>query len=161
MICTRQEVMQISLRGLSEKLRSTSRHVVFSAFEHWRGLISLLGSPKNLRFWDSHPYRKRPYFATAAFSHNTTRSDFIEGLGLLTAARVRYIRFPLSWRLRALIMGLGKTARKPRQYRLIRAKRPVNQWFGYLQDRPRQAREVESGNVMTIHKGGDPYERGT
>jgi hypothetical protein len=36
----------------------------------------------------------------------------------------------LSWRLRALIMGIGKTARKPRQYRLIRAKGPVNQWFG-------------------------------
>jgi hypothetical protein len=30
------------------------------------------------------------------------------GLGLLTAVRVRYIRFPLSWRLRALIMGMGQ-----------------------------------------------------
>src|SRR4030095_11186444 len=51
-------------------------------------------------FGTAHPLRRRPYFATAAFSHNTTRSDFIEGLGLLTAARVKYIRFPLSWRLR-------------------------------------------------------------
>jgi hypothetical protein len=63
-------------------------------------------------------------------SHNTTHSDFMEGVGLLTAARLRDIRFPLSWRLRALIMGIGKTARKPRQYRLIRAKGPVNQWLG-------------------------------
>jgi hypothetical protein len=39
-----------------------------------------------------------PFFATTAFSHNTTRADFMEGLGLLTAARVRDIRFPLSWR---------------------------------------------------------------
>ena len=27
-------------------------------------------------------------------------------------------------------MGIGKTARKPRQYHFIRAKWPVNQWFG-------------------------------
>jgi hypothetical protein len=74
--------------------------------------------------------KKRPFFATAPFSHNTIRSNFIEGLGLLTTARVGDIRFPLSWRLRALIMGIGKTARKPRQYRLIRAKGPVNQWLG-------------------------------
>jgi hypothetical protein len=53
------------------------------------------------------PSRKRPYFATAAFSHNTTRSDFIEGLGLLTTSRLRRITSS-SWRLRALIMGMGQ-----------------------------------------------------
>jgi hypothetical protein len=54
-----------------------------------------------------------PFFATTLFSHNPTRSAYIAGLGLLTAFRVRYIRFPLSWRLRALILGIGKAARKP------------------------------------------------
>jgi hypothetical protein len=67
-------------------------------------------------------------FCDSPFSHKTTGSDFIEGLGVLTAVRVRYIRFPLSWRLRALIMGIGKTARKSPN-RVIRAKEHVNRWF--------------------------------
>jgi hypothetical protein len=37
-------------------------------------------------------------FATAGFSHNTTRSDCMAGFGLLTAARLRDIRLTLSWR---------------------------------------------------------------
>ncbi len=32
---------------------------------------------------------KMPFFATAPFSHNTTRSDCITGLGVLTAGRDR------------------------------------------------------------------------
>jgi hypothetical protein len=32
-----------------------------------------------------------PYFATAPFSHTTTRSAFMEGSGVLTARRVRDI----------------------------------------------------------------------
>jgi hypothetical protein len=40
--------------------------------------------------------RKPPFFATQPFSHKTTRSDFIEGFGLLTVRRVRHIR-ALSW----------------------------------------------------------------
>jgi hypothetical protein len=38
------------------------------------------------------------FFATAAFSRKTIHSDFITGLGWLTAARIRHIRFALSWR---------------------------------------------------------------
>ena len=37
---------------------------------------------------------KPPFFVTAPFSHNTTRSDFIEGGGLLTVRRVRHITSP-------------------------------------------------------------------
>jgi hypothetical protein len=37
-----------------------------------------------------------PFFRTAPFSQHTTRSDRMAGLGVLTAARVRGIRFPLS-----------------------------------------------------------------
>ena len=40
------------------------------------------------------PYEKTTLFCDSSLLHTTTRSDFIEGLGLLTAARVRYIRFP-------------------------------------------------------------------
>jgi hypothetical protein len=59
----------------------------------------LVGRPENLRFWDNlaHP-ENNPFFATTPFPHNTTHPDFIEGVGLLTAARVRHIRFLLSWR---------------------------------------------------------------
>jgi hypothetical protein len=35
--------------------------------------------------------KKRRFFATTPFSHNTTRSDFIAGCGLLTDGRVRDI----------------------------------------------------------------------
>jgi hypothetical protein len=39
----------------------------------------------------------RNVFETAFFSDDTTYSDFSEGCGLLTARRVRHIRFPLLW----------------------------------------------------------------
>jgi hypothetical protein len=40
--------------------------------------------------------RKRGFFAIASFSHNTPRSVCIARLGLLTARRLRYIKFPFS-----------------------------------------------------------------
>jgi hypothetical protein len=55
---------------------------------------------------------KPPFFATAPFSHQTTRSDFIEGFGVLTTARVRDIGFRYHGALRALIMGMGQNCLK-------------------------------------------------
>jgi hypothetical protein len=63
-------------------------------------------------------------FATVPFSHNTTRSDFIEGFGLLTAGGVRHITSPLSWRPASA--GNRQRAKLPetRQYGLINGKAP-------------------------------------
>jgi pimeloyl-ACP methyl ester carboxylesterase len=41
-------------------------------------------------------------------------------------------------------MGIGKTARKPRQYQLIRAKWPVNQWFGGPGEAAQQTRKEDT-----------------
>ena len=52
----------------------------------WLGRVEI-GSPTvSHRFLRQRPSRKTIY------------SDFIGGLGLLTAARIRHTRFPLSWR---------------------------------------------------------------
>jgi hypothetical protein len=48
-------------------------------------------SPKNLRFWDNLTYvENNPFFATPPFSHNTTRSDFIEDWGVDCGSRQGY-----------------------------------------------------------------------
>jgi YHS domain-containing protein len=39
-------------------------------------------------------------------------------------------------------MGIGKTARKPRQYRLIRVKWLVNQWLGGMTVKVATARHI-------------------
>jgi hypothetical protein len=54
--------------------------------------------PKTSVFGTPHPSRKRPFFATAAFSHTTTYSDCREWFQVLTARRVRDITSPSSWR---------------------------------------------------------------
>jgi len=53
--------------------------------------------------------RKRAFFARTSFFHKPSRSAFSKGFGLLTAHRVRDIRFPLSWRPASAENGRGKT----------------------------------------------------
>ena len=55
------------------------------------GKIALI----NQHLWHS---QEMTLFCDSALLSQPYTSDFIDGLGVLTATRVRHIRFPLSWR---------------------------------------------------------------
>jgi hypothetical protein len=87
-------------------LRPTFLHGIFQALYVRRSCIrgEISGSSEFANsippfLGQSHLSRKQPFFATAPFSHQTTRSDFSEGFGVLTARRVRDITSPSSRRV--------------------------------------------------------------
>jgi hypothetical protein len=106
-------VLIITLPGIN---LSDSAYRPFPTIDHY-----LLSTPS---IFDKARIMGKRRFATVPFSYNTTRSDFIEGVGLLTAGGVRHITSPLSWRPASA--GHRQRAKLPetRQYGLINGKAP-------------------------------------
>src|SRR5262249_24886784 len=102
---------------------STSSAIMCGASRAWDSTWKFANSPRQ----DDHPggdFRRSigTFFATTAYSSNSTHTDYVAGFELLTAHHVRHIASPLLWRPASVATEHGKTPSKPCHYGLIRAK---------------------------------------